>query len=370
CVVDGRERVMLGSCNYLGLATHPSVIEGARTALDAYGVGFAASHAHPLSKDAADGLERALAEFLDVEEAIAFPSGFMASLAVIPALLEPLVGPLPCRRGTGTVLCDQDHHASVLEGVKLASASRVTFRHNDLEDLERRLLGADRRGPRVVLVEGVQSADGELAPLAEVAELCRQNGAIFYVDDAHGIGVLGQRGGGTLQHLGLCGKADLVMGSFGHALGGAGSFLAGRRDLIRYLRIAGRASAVTFAMPAMMAGAMVRALQVAREGELLRRRVRRNYEVLRSGLEELGFRLLGDGVLPAALVSLGAEKLAIRFQQRLFEEGVLVTALHWPAVPKNTARIRVTPMVSHSDAHLAHALDAFATVGRELNLIA
>jgi 7-keto-8-aminopelargonate synthetase-like enzyme len=149
-----------------------------------------------------------------------------------------------------------------------------------------------------------------------------------------------------------------------------GGFLAGRRDLIRYFRIAARGYMFSSAMPAAMAGAMLRALEVARSGELLRRRVRRNYEQLRTGLEAMGFRVLGDGTVPVAPVVLGEETTAVQFQQRLFDEGVLATAFRWPSVPKGAARIRVTPMATHGDDHIARALQAFGRVGRELKLVA
>src|SRR5262249_27442004 len=148
----------------------------------------------------------------------------------------PFIGGYPYAQGTGTVLCDEGNHATVFDGVQLCSARRVIFQHNDLEDLERRLSWADPNGPRVVVVEGTYSLEGAAAALPGTLELCDRYGAILYVDDAHGIGVLGPRGGGALQHFGLEGRADLVMGSFDKALGGTGGFLAGKRDIVRYLR--------------------------------------------------------------------------------------------------------------------------------------
>jgi 8-amino-7-oxononanoate synthase len=362
---------MLCSNNYLGLANHPAVIDGARAAMDIHGMGPGGSRILCGNVNVLEELDCAVAEFMGTEDAITFPTGYMANLSAFHALLDPWVGALPCRRGSGTVFVDQSNHATVFDGIELSSATRVVFRHNDLEDLERRLSAADTRGPRVVVVEGVYSLDGEVAPLAELSELCKRYGAIFYVDDAHGIGVLGHRGGGTLQHLGMEGQADVVMGSFDKAMGGMGGFLAGRRDLIRYFRIAARAYMFSSALPAVMAGAMVGALDVARNsGELIRRRLRRNYETVRTGLESLGFQVLGNGTVPVAPVMLGAERTALHFQKRLFEEGVLATAFRWPAVPKGGARIRVTPMATHSEAHLNRALAAFGTIGRELSLVA
>jgi 8-amino-7-oxononanoate synthase len=370
CRIDGRELVMLCSNNYLGLTHHPRVLEAARTTLEVHGTGPGGSRCLCGNVDVLEDLDRAIADFMGTEDAITFPTGYMANLSAFRALTDPFVGSYPYAQGSGTVLLDEGNHATVFDGVQLCSAKRVLFEHNDLEDLERRLSWADPNGPRVVVVEGTYSLAGEVAPLPEIVEICERHGALLFVDDAHGIGVLGPHGGGTLEHFGLQGRADLVMGSFDKALGGTGGFLAGRRDLIRYLRVAARAYVFSSAVPAALAGAMISALGVAHSGELLRRRLRRNYEILKTGLQRLGFRVLGNGTVPVAPAILGDENVAIHFQKRLFEEGVFAPAFRWPAVPKGMARIRVTPMATHNDEHLRRALDAFAVVGRELRLVA
>jgi glycine C-acetyltransferase len=369
CRIAGRELVMLCSNNYLGLANHPLVVERARAAMTVHGLGPGGSRCLCGNVHVLEELDQAVADFMGTEDAITFPTGYMANLSAFRALLDPYVGALPCKRGSGTVFVDQANHATVFDGIELSSAARVVFRHNDVDDLERRLAEPDPGGPRVVVVEGVYTLTGEVAPLAEIAAVCHRHNALLYVDDAHGIGVLGGRGGGTLQHLGLEGKADVVMGSFDKALGGMGGFLAGRKDLIRFLRISARAYIFSSALPAVMANAMIGALQVARGGELLRRRLRQNHDVLRAGLSSLGFQLLGDGVVPVVPVIVGKEGTAVQFQRRLFDEGILATAFRWPAVPRGAARIRVTPMAGHTEAHLRRAIDAFGRVGRELQLI-
>jgi 7-keto-8-aminopelargonate synthetase-like enzyme len=189
------------------------------------------------------------------------------------------------------------------------------------------------------------------------------------IDDAHGIGVLGEHGGGTLQHFGLEGRADLVMGSFDKALGGMGGFLAGKRDVIRWLRMSAGAYVFSSAVPAVMAAAALAAIEVCREGRLLRRRLWRNAQLLRTALSGMGFRVLGDGSAPTAPVLIGDEQLSMRFQRRLFELGVYAPAFRLPAVPKGTARIRVAPMASHETAHLERAVDAFRRAGTELGLL-
>jgi 8-amino-7-oxononanoate synthase len=370
CRVAGRELVMLCSNNYLGLANHPLVIDAARAAMEVHGVGPGGSRFLCGNVDVLERLDRAVADLVGAEDAMTFPTGYMANLSAFRALLDPFVGKAPCRRGTGTVFVDQANHATVFDGVDLSSATRVIFRHNDVGDLERRLAAANPKGPRVVVVEGTYTLSAEVAPLADIGGLCRRYGAMLYVDDAHGIGVFGERGGGTLQHLGLQGQADIIMGSFDKALGGMGGFLAGRRDLIRFLRIAARAYIFSSAMSAAMAGAMLCAIRLAQDGRELRQQLRRNYELLRRGFQDLGFKVLGDGAVPVAPVVIGTDDAAVRFERRLFQEGVLANAFRWPAVPRRSARIRVTPMAAHDESQLHHALDAFARVGRELNLIA
>jgi 8-amino-7-oxononanoate synthase len=370
CRIGGRELVMLCSNNYLGLAHHPRVLEAAREMLEVHGTGPGGSRCMCGNIDILENLESFIADFMGTEDAITFPTGYMANVSAFRALLDPVFGNYPHTRGTGTVLIDECSHATTFDGTQLCSARCFPFQHNDLEDLERRLKWADPKGPRVVVVEGAYALEGEMAPLPEILDLCARYGAISYVDDAHGIGTLGPRGGGALEHFALEGRADLVMGSFDKALGGMGGFVAGRRDVIRYLRVAARAYIFSSSVPATMAGAMLRALEIARGGDLLRHKLRRNFEILKTGLLQLGFQVLGNGTVPVAPTVLGDEGVAVSFQKRLFELGVFAVAFRAPAVPKGLARIRVTPTAMHDEEHLRRALEAFATVGRELGVVA
>jgi 7-keto-8-aminopelargonate synthetase-like enzyme len=314
-------------------------------------------------------LDAKVAELVGCEAALTFPTGYMANLSVFRSLLDPFLGLFPYRRGSATVFADAQNHATVLDGLDLCSAKRVLYEHDDLDDLERKLSQSDGKGPRMIVTEGVWSVDGRISALPDVVALAERYGAILMIDDAHGIGVLGDKGGGTLQHFGLEGRADLVMGSFDKALGGMGGFLAGSRDVIRWLRGTARAYMFSSALPAVMAAAGLAAIDACREGKLLRRRLWRNADVLRRGLSGLGYRVLGDGSAPTAPLHIGDEQLAMRFQRRLFELGVFAPAFRWPAVPRNTARIRVTPMASHETSHLERALDVLRTVGLELGVL-
>jgi 8-amino-7-oxononanoate synthase len=369
-VIDGHEVVMLASNDYLGLSRHPQVVEAIHAAADAHGAGPGGTRIMCGNVELLERLDAKVAQLVGCEDAITFPTGYMANLSVFNGLLDPWFGLFPYRRGAATVFADASNHATVHDGLRLSDAQRVLYRHDDLADLEAKLAQHDGKGPRMIVTEGVWSVEGRLSPLPEVVAIAERYGAILMIDDAHGIGVLGDEGGGTLQHFGLAGRADLVMGSFDKALGGMGGFLAGRKDVIRWLRMAARAYVFSSAVPAIMAAAAIASIDAAREGKILRRRLWRNAELLRSGLGGLGFRLFGDGSAPTVPVFVGEEHLAMRFQRRLFELGVYAPAFRWPATPRGEARIRVTPMASHETAHLERALAAFRTAGQELGLIA
>jgi 8-amino-7-oxononanoate synthase len=369
CTVDGQQVVMLASNDYLGLSRHPAVVDALHRAADQHGSGPGGSRILCGNVSILEELDAAVAELVGCEAAVTFPTGYMANLSVFRSLLDPFLGLFPYRRGAATVFADAHNHATVMDGLDLCSAKRVLYEHEDLEDLDRKLSQARGDGPRMIVTEGVWSVEGRVSRLPEVVALAEKHGAILMIDDAHGIGVLGDKGGGTLQHFHLEGRVDLVMGSFDKALGGMGGFLAGRHDVIRWLRGTARAYMFSSPVPGVMAGAALASIAACRDGRLLRRRMWRNAELLRTGLSGLGYEVLGDGTAPTVPVLIGDEQLSMRFQRRLFELGVFAPAFRWPAVPKDTARIRVTPMASHETAHLERALDAFRTAGLELGIL-
>jgi 8-amino-7-oxononanoate synthase len=369
CTIGGRQLVMLASNDYLGLSRHPAGVAAMVGAAGAHGAGPGGTRILCGNVGILEDLDAEVARLVGCEDAITFPTGFMANLSLFRALLDPYFGVLPYRRGVATVFADAHNHATVLDGLALSKAVRVLYEHDDLADLERKLEDVNCKGPKMIVTEGVWSVDGRISALPAVVELAERHGAILMVDDAHGIGVLGERGGGTLQHFGLEGRADLVMGSFDKALGGMGGFLAGRRDVIRWLRMSAGAYVFSSAVPAVMAAAAIAAIGVCRDGKLLRRRLWRNAQFLRTALSGMGFRVLGDGSAPTAPVFIGDEQLSMRFQRRLFELGVYAPAFRLPAVPKGTARIRVAPMATHETAHLERAVEAFRRAGTELGLL-
>jgi glycine C-acetyltransferase len=221
----------------------------------------------------------------------------------------------------------------------------------------------------MIITEGVFSVDGEVSPLPEIVRVAEEHEAVLMIDDAHGFGVLGERGGGTLEHFGLQGRADLVMGSFDKALGGMGGFLAGRHDVIQYLRMTSRPYLSSSAMPAVMAGAMIEAIDLCIRGRELRARLIDTAAQLRAELAALGFRILGGGQLPVVPVLIGQEEAAIAFSERLLEHGVYLPCYRFPVIARGTARVRATTTVLHQREHLARVVEAFQKADADLGLL-
>ncbi len=369
CMVEGRELVMLCSNNYLGLARHPAVLEGAKALLEVHGVGPGGSRVLCGNVDVLPRLERKIAELVGTEDAITFPTGYMANVGAIKGLLDPILGIFPYRKGAAAVIADERNHATVFDGIALSHAKRFLYAHNDIQDLIRKLEQAKEHRPRMIITEGVFSVDGEVTPLPEIVEVAEHYDAILMIDDAHGIGVMGERGGGTLEHFGLQGRADLVMGSFDKALGGMGGFLAGRREIVQFLRMSSRPYMSSSALPAVMAGAMIESIERCIRGRDLRAQLRANADHLRGELRRLGFRILGNGELPVVPVVIGGEEAAIAFSDRLLDLGVFAPPFRWPVVAKGTARVRATVTALHEPAHLARIVDAFRMAGRDLGTL-
>ena len=368
-VIDGRDVLMFCSNNYLSLSNSREVKDAASEALLAHGMGPGGSRCLCGNVAVLDDLDKTCAELVSMPAAITFPTGYMANLAVFRGLLDPFLGIFPYRKGSAAVFCDEYNHATIMDGIALSHAKRVLFAHNDLRQLEAKLVKFAEFTPKLIVTEGVFSLDGEVSPLAELVELARKHDAILMVDDAHGIGMMGHRGGGTLDHLGLQGKADIVMGSFDKALGGMGGFIGSSESVVDYLRVSARPYMFSSAVPEVMAAGMIRSIQLCMNDSGRRTRLRENAAYLRSGLQALGFTILGDGSVPVVPIHIGDEDAAIAFARRTLELGLYAPPFRWPTVPMKTARIRVSPMADHTREHLDRAIGIFEQVGRELDML-
>jgi 8-amino-7-oxononanoate synthase len=373
--MEGVERIMLGSNNYLGLTGDERVMQGARDALEQYGTGLTGSRllngTIPLHLE----LEREIAEWMGTEDAIVFTTGHQANLGVLGTILE--VG--------DTVIADSGDHASILDGCLLSRAKLRPFRHNRLDKLEKALQRAQTDGGGVlVVVDGVFSMEGDIAPLRSIADLCERYGARLMVDEAHGAGVLGARGAGTAELFGVEDRVDLRMGTFSKSLASCGGFVAGSHEVIDYLRIQSRSFLFTASAVPAAVGAALAALRVMRsdEGPALLQRVLDNARHLREGLEVLGYAVVapqtldaaggqpitGPGVVDGTIVTpivpvlVGDDWKAALLWKALYDDGVFVnTALH-PAVPPGGALLRTSVMATHDRDVLERALSIFGSV--------
>jgi 8-amino-7-oxononanoate synthase len=362
--MEGRETIMLGSNNYLGLTGDARVKQAAREALETYGTGVTGSRllngTTPLHVD----LERELAEWMGTEDAIVYTTGYQANVGCIGTILEP----------GDTVVCYSGDHASILDGCRLSGAKLRPFRHNRIDKLEKMLERAAEDGGGVLaVVDGVYSMEGDLCNLPPIAELCRSHGARLMVDEAHGVGVLGARGTGACELFGLEGEVDLRMGTFSKSLASCGGFIAGPADVVEYLRIASRSFVFSASAVPAAVGAALGALRIIRsEGPQLFARLLDNSAYLREGFRGLGLRVVEPGTLPdgseattpVVPVIVGEDWQAVLLWKALFDAGVYTNVAIHPAVPPGGALLRTSLMATHEREHLDRALEI---VGRVLS---
>ena len=361
--MEGAARIMLGGNNYLGLTEDERVIQGARDALEHYGTGLTGSRLLNGTTAQHLELEAEIAEWMGTEDAIVFTTGHQANLGLLGTILGP----------ADTVIVDSGDHASILDGCLLSRAKLRPFRHNRLDKLEKMLdRAAGDGGGVLVVVDGVFSMEGDIAPLPDIADLCERYGARLMVDEAHGAGVLGARGAGTAELHGVEDRVDLRMGTFSKSLASCGGFVAGETEIIEYLRFQARPFLFTASAVPAATGAALAALRVVRtdDGRALLGRVLDNARYFRAGLEERGFAVVSpqalpdgsDVVTPIIPVLIGDDWQAGLMWKGLFEAGVFVnTALH-PAVPPGGALLRTSVMATHDRPTLDRALEAFSTV--------
>lgn len=358
---DGREVINLCANNYLGLSSHPKVMEAAHEALRTHGYGMSSVRFICGTQDLHKELEGRLASFLGTEDTILYGSAFDAN----GGLFETLLGP------EDAVISDELNHASIIDGIRLCKARRYRYKHNDLDDLRAQLKQADAEGARFKLVftDGVFSMDGTVARLDEMRKICDEYGALLGIDECHASGFMGPRGRGTHEARGLFGKIDIITGTLGKALGGAsGGFTTGRKEVIELLRQRSRPYLFSNTVAPAIVGASIAVLDLLEASTELRDKLERNTRFFREGIVKLGFDIKpGDHPIVPIMVY-DAEK-AQKLADRLLELGVYVVGFFYPVVPKGQARIRVQMSAIHDESTLQQALDAFATAGRELGLI-
>lgn len=356
-VVDGRRILMIGSNNYLGLTTDPRVRQAAVDATLRYGTSCTGSRFLNGTLRIHQELEARLADYVGKQAALVFSTGYQTNLGTISCLVQ---------RGD-VVVADKDDHASIVDGCMLALGELRRFSHNDLGHLDRVLGGIDPKAGRMVVVDGVYSMGGDLAPLPQLIEVCKTHGARIMVDDAHSLGVMGG-GRGTAAHFGVTDDVDLIMGTFSKSFASLGGFIAGADDVIHYIQHHARALIFSASMPASNVAAVMAALEIM-ENEP--ERVDRLWEVterMRAGLKRLGFNM-GPSVTPVIPIVTGDVATTILAWKKCFEAGLYTNPVLAPAVPPDQCLLRTSYMATHTDEQIDRALDILGTVGREMDLI-
>lgn len=366
---DGRTVLMFASNDYLGLSKRESVIDAVENELDKHGLGPGGSRFLCGDIDLLATLDKKTAELVGTEDAITFPTGYMANNGVFQAVMDPLIGSLPFKKGSGVIFSDEYNHGSIVEGCRLSHAKKVIFRHNDMKDLRAKIIEHINCFPKMIVTEGVFTPHGDIAPLHELVKISKEVGAILMVDDAHGVGILGKKGGGTVQQLGLEGQIDIIMGSFDKALGGMGGFLAGKKKLIEYFRVSAHPYMLSSSVPGIMAGGLIEAMNICMSENSLRETLFQNANYIRLSLEKEGFKILGSESVPVVLVYIGDELKSIKFSDMIFDKGIYCPSFRWPVVPHGESRMRITPMATHSIKHLDALVSVFVEVGKEMNII-
>jgi 8-amino-7-oxononanoate synthase len=356
-MMNGKKMIMVGSNNYLGLTNHPKVKEAAIEAIKKYGTGCAGSRFLNGTLDIHVQLEEKLARFTGREAALVFSTGFQVNLGVISALVGK----------DDVVIIDKMDHASIVDGCRLSYGEIKRFRHNDMADLERILCNSDGRG-KLVVVDGVFSMEGDIVNLPEVVRLSKKCGARVMVDEAHGIGVLGKTGRGTVEHFGLEKDVDLIMGTYSKSLASIGGFIAAEADVINYIKHTGRALMFSASPPPASVAAVSAAIDIIEsEPERIARLWQITHRMLQ-GFKDLGFKV-GPSETPIIPVIVGPDEVAFKMAMMLQEEGIFANVAVSPAVPPGKALIRTSYMATHTDEHLDKVLSVFRKVGKAMGLI-
>ena len=356
-VVDGRRMIMVGSNNYLGLTSHPSIKEAAIRAVEKYGTGCAGSRFLNGTMDLHAEVEAQLAKFKGREAALLFSTGFQTNLGVISALVGK----------DDVVIIDRWNHASIIDGCRLSFGQILKYRHNDMEDLERILAAHPDKG-KLIVVDGVFSMEGDIVNLPGIVRLAREYGARVMVDDAHATGVLGKEGRGTAEHFGLEEEVDIVMGTCSKALASVGGFIASSHEVIHYVKHKARSMIFSASLPPACVATIGAALEVIEREPQRRTQLWKNAQRVREGLKGMGFDT-GLSETPIVPVLLGDDLHAFRMGRALYEQGVFANVSVSPAVPEGRALIRSSYMATHTDVHIDRVLEAFRAVRRDLGAI-
>jgi glycine C-acetyltransferase len=359
--VNGETVLNFCANNYLGLSSHPEVIQAAKDTLDSHGFGMSSVRFICGTQDIHKTLERKIAEFYGTEDTILYAAAFDANGGVF----EPLLGEQDC------IISDSLNHASIIDGVRLCKAARYRYENSNMEDLETLLIKATEAGTRfkLIVTDGVFSMDGLVAPLDKICDLADKYDALVMVDECHAAGFIGATGKGTLEAKGVMGRVDIITGTLGKALGGAmGGYTTAKKEIIEILRQRSRPYLFSNSLAPAIVGASIKVFEILEKDTALRDKLEENTNYFKLGMKKAGFDII-DGDSAIVPVMLYDAKLAQIMANELLKKGIYVIGFFFPVVPKEKARIRVQLSSAHSKAHLDKAINAFIEVGRQLNII-
>lgn len=358
-VAGGQEVINFCANNYLGLSSHPKVIDAAKAAIDSHGYGMSSVRFICGTQDIHKQLEKKISEFLGTEDTILYAAAFDANGGVF----EPLFNE------QDAIISDELNHASIIDGVRLCKAQRYRYKHDDMADLEEKLQASKDLRHRIIVTDGAFSMDGTVARLDLICALAEKYNALVMIDESHCSGFMGKTGRGTHEHCGVMGKIDIITGTLGKALGGAsGGFTSGRQEIIDMLRQRSRPYLFSNTLAPSITGASIAVIDMLSESTGLRDKLESNTQYFRKAMTEAGFDIK-PGVHPIVPVMLYDAKLSQDFAAKMLEEGVYVIGFYYPVVPQGKARIRVQISAGHDQHHLDKAIEAFTKVGKELGVI-
>jgi glycine C-acetyltransferase len=356
---SGKEVLNFCSNNYLGLSSHPKVLEAAKNTLDSHGFGMSSVRFICGTQDIHKELEKKIADFLGTEDTILYAAAFDANGGVF----EPILGP------EDAIISDSLNHASIIDGVRLCKAARYRYQNNDMADLEEQLKKAKDAKSKIIVTDGVFSMDGYVAQLDKICDLAEQYDALVMLDDCHATGFIGKTGRGTHELNNVMGRVDIITGTLGKALGGAmGGFTSGRKEIIDMLRQKSRPYLFSNSLAPAIVGASIAVFDLLSSSTELRDKLENNINYFKENIKKAGFDIKdGDSAIVPIMVY--DASLSQKFADRLLEEGIYVIGFFYPVVPKEQARIRVQLSAAHDKEHLDKAIEAFTKVGKELNII-
>ncbi|MTI86902.1 MAG: glycine C-acetyltransferase [Balneolaceae bacterium] len=354
---EGKEVINFCSNNYLGLSSHPRVIQAAKDTIDEYGYGMSSVRFICGTQTIHKELEQKIAEFLGTEDAILYAAAFDANGGVF----EPLLGP------EDAIISDRLNHASIIDGVRLCKAQRYVYAHNNMDALEEKLQEASDAKVKIIATDGVFSMDGTIAQLDKICELAEKYDALVMSDECHATGFIGKKGRGVHEYRDVIGKIDIITGTLGKALGGAsGGFTAASKEIVDMLRQKSRPYLFSNTLAPSIAGASIEVLNLLNETTELRDKLEENTIYFRKGMTEAGFDIK-EGSHPIVPIMLYEAQLAQKYAERLLEKGIYVIGFYYPVVPKGEARIRVQLSADHNKEHLDKAIQAFTEVKEEFD---